>query len=138
MFGLETHAETGIRDKIFRYFSSQPFSITACIILGIHGHMLVSVRNRKSSGNSGKIEQILSTSNGCMFFFRISWDQLGNYDIPSVLNYILQKTGQSKLSYVGHSLGCAMFFIAMINHPALNDKIEVMVSTIKNKWFIFT
>ena len=67
------------------------------------------------------------------FFFRISWDQLGNYDIPSVLNYILQKTGQSKLSYVGHSLGCAMFFIAMINHPALNDKIEVMVSKIKNK-----
>ena len=62
------------------------------------------------------------------FIFLASWDQLGKYDIPSVINYILQKTGQSKLSVVGHSLGCAMFFIAMIQHPELNDKMEVMVS----------
>jgi hypothetical protein len=25
-------------------------------------------------------------------------------------------------------MGCAMFFVAMINHPELNDKIEVMMA----------
>ena len=52
---------------------------------------------------------------------------MGNYDIPAVIEYILNQTGQPKLIYVGHSLGSAMFFIAMINNPELNDKIHVMI-----------
>lgn len=27
-----------------------------------------------------------------------------------------------------HSMGCAIFFVAMINHPELNEKIEVMMA----------
>lgn len=61
-------------------------------------------------------------------YWKFSWDQIGNYDIPSVINYILKTTGQSKLSYVGHSLGCGVFFIAMIKHPDLNAKIELMIA----------
>ena len=56
-----------------------------------------------------------------------SWDQIGNYDIPAVINYILKKTSQSKLTYIGHSLGCGVFFIAMVLHPELNAKIDLMV-----------
>ena len=51
---------------------------------------------------------------------------MGNFDIPAVIDYILKQTGEPKLIYVGHSLGSAMFFIAMINHPQLNDKVEMM------------
>jgi len=53
---------------------------------------------------------------------------MGEYDIPAVINYVLSKTGRSSLSYVGHSMGCAMFFIAMTYHPELNSKIDVMVA----------
>lgn len=53
---------------------------------------------------------------------------MGKYDIPAVINYILAKSGRDKLIYAGHSLGGAIFFIAMITHPELNDKIEMMVS----------
>lgn len=56
-----------------------------------------------------------------------SWDEIGNYDLPAVINHILKTTGQSKLSYIGHSLGCGTFFIAMVKHPELNSKIDVMV-----------
>jgi lysosomal acid lipase/cholesteryl ester hydrolase len=56
-----------------------------------------------------------------------SWDEIGNYDLPAVINYILITTGQSKLSYIGHSLGCGTFFIAMVKHPELNSKIDIMV-----------
>lgn len=29
---------------------------------------------------------------------------------------------------ISHSMGCAMFFVAMINRPELNDRIEVMMA----------
>lgn len=57
---------------------------------------------------------------------------MGIYDIPAVINYILKTTGQSKLSYVGHSLGCGIFFIAMVKRPELNSKIDIMVSFMMN------
>jgi pimeloyl-ACP methyl ester carboxylesterase len=44
-----------------------------------------------------------------------------------MIDYILKETGQPKLSYIGHSLGCGVFFIAMVKHPELNEKIEIMV-----------
>lgn len=53
---------------------------------------------------------------------------MGKYDIPAVINYVLTTTGQSSLSYIGHSMGCAMFFIAMTYYPALNSKIDVMIA----------
>ena len=54
------------------------------------------------------------------------YDEMGKYDIPAVINFIINTTGKSKLLYVGHSMGCAMFFIAMTYHPELNSKIELM------------
>ena len=62
----------------------------------------------------------------CPFFIR--WDEMGKYDIPAVIKYVLKTTGRQKMIYIGHSLGCAMFFIAMIDHPKLNDKIELMIA----------
>ena len=56
------------------------------------------------------------------------WDEMGKYDIPANINYVLAKNGQSKLIYMGHSLGSATFFIAMIKHPELKDKIDVMIA----------
>lgn len=53
---------------------------------------------------------------------------MGKYDIPAVINYVLNSTGRSTMSYVGHSMGCAMFFIAMTYHPELNSKIDVMMA----------
>ena len=56
------------------------------------------------------------------------WDEMGRYDISANIEYILKTTGEEKIAYVGHSLGCTLFYIAMIEHPHLNDKIEIMFS----------
>ena len=64
------------------------------------------------------------------------WDQLGKYDIPANINYILATNGQSKLVYVGHSLGSASFFIAMIKHPELKDKIDMMIALSPSSTFM--
>ena len=53
---------------------------------------------------------------------------MGKYDVSKMIYYILTQTGLQKLSYVGHSMGCATFFIAMITHPKLNNKIDVMMA----------
>ena len=41
------------------------------------------------------------------------FDEIGKYDVPAMINYILNTTGRQKLSYIGHSMGCATFYIAM-------------------------
>ena len=53
---------------------------------------------------------------------------MGKYDIPAVISYVLTTTGRSTMSYIGHSMGCAMFYISMIEHPELNAKIDVMIA----------
>lgn len=53
---------------------------------------------------------------------------MGKYDIPASIQYVLTKTEQTSLSYIGHSLGCAVFFIAMAYRPELNAKIDVMIA----------
>jgi lysosomal acid lipase/cholesteryl ester hydrolase len=66
-----------------------------------------------------------------------SWDDYGNYDIPAAINYILTLKGQSSLIYTGHSLGCGQFWIAMIKHPELIAKIDLMVKMVWNFSFTF-
>ena len=61
-------------------------------------------------------------------FFFCRFDEMGEYDVPAFINYILQVTGRSKLSYIGHSMGCTAFFIAMIKHQELNSRIDSMVA----------
>ena len=53
---------------------------------------------------------------------------MGKYDVPAILEFILTKTGRDKLIYIGHSMGCSMFFVAMSTFPQLGSKIELMVA----------
>jgi pimeloyl-ACP methyl ester carboxylesterase len=38
-------------------------------------------------------------------YFDFSFYEMGRFDIPSMINYVLSATGLPKLSYVGHSQG---------------------------------
>lgn len=42
------------------------------------------------------------------------------------IDYILNHTGQSKLTYFGHSQGTAIFFIMLSERPDYNEKVELM------------
>lgn len=56
------------------------------------------------------------------------WDEIGYFDIPACIDYVLAKTGWDKLVYTGHSLGTGLFFIAAIQHPQLNAKVHRMIA----------
>ncbi|XP_059352014.1 lipase lipl-1-like [Daphnia carinata] len=61
-------------------------------------------------------------------FWKFSWDELGNHDIPSSIDYVLKFTGQQRLSCIGYSLGSAAFFIGTAKHQELNSKIDIVIA----------
>lgn len=59
-------------------------------------------------------------------FWEFSWHEIGYYDLPAMIDYVLAKTGQSSLNYVGHSQGTTSFFIMTSLRPEYNSKIRAM------------
>ncbi|XP_074088333.1 lysosomal acid lipase/cholesteryl ester hydrolase-like [Macrotis lagotis] len=69
-------------------------------------------------------------------FWAFSFDEMAKHDLPAVIDYILNKTGQEQLYYVGHSQGTTIAFIAFSTLPQLAKKIKMFfalapVATIK-------
>ncbi|NXK58574.1 LICH hydrolase, partial [Sylvietta virens] len=57
-------------------------------------------------------------------FWQYSFDEMGKYDIPAELNFIMNKTGQKDVFYIAHSEGAAAGFIAFSTYPDLSQKIK--------------
>lgn len=36
-------------------------------------------------------------------FWKFSWDEIGNIDLPTMIDYVLEQSGKSRLHYIGHS-----------------------------------
>ncbi|NXM84604.1 LICH hydrolase, partial [Oenanthe oenanthe] len=58
-------------------------------------------------------------------FWQYSFDEMGKYDIPAELNFIMNKTGQKHIYYIGHSEGSTAGFIAFYTHPELAKQVKV-------------
>ncbi|NWW43577.1 LIPM Lipase, partial [Pedionomus torquatus] len=69
-------------------------------------------------------------------FWAFSFDEMAKFDLPAAINFILEKTGQEKLYYIGYSQGATMALIAFSTMPELARKIKLYfalapVATIK-------
>ncbi|XP_053607592.1 lipase 3-like [Plodia interpunctella] len=64
----------------------------------------------------------------CVEFWQFGYDEIGLYDLPATIDYILKHTGQYKLSYIGHSQGTTIFYVMASDKPEYNEKISIMVS----------
>ncbi|XP_073934909.1 lysosomal acid lipase/cholesteryl ester hydrolase isoform X2 [Castor canadensis] len=58
-------------------------------------------------------------------FWAFSFDEMAKYDLPASINYILSKTGQEQIYYVGHSQGTTIAFIAFSQIPELAKRIKM-------------
>ncbi|CAH0715859.1 unnamed protein product, partial [Brenthis ino] len=61
-------------------------------------------------------------------FWDFSFHELGYYDLPAIIDFILNKTGQKKLTAIGHSQGNAIFLVLGATRPEYNDKIKLLIS----------
>lgn len=53
--------------------------------------------------------------------------EMGFYDIPALIDYVLNSTGEEDLFYVGHSLGTTVYFIMTSDRPEYNEKIRLSI-----------
>eukprot|EP00834_Sanchytrium_tribonematis_P008172 NODE_884_length_3321_cov_0.260708.p1 type:complete len:294 gc:universal NODE_884_length_3321_cov_0.260708:55-936(+) len=61
-------------------------------------------------------------------FWNFSIDEVAQFDVPAVTDYILQYTKQSKLSYIGFSQGTSQFFAALSINLDLQNKIDKFIA----------
>ena len=59
-------------------------------------------------------------------FWDFSWHEIGQIDLPAMIDYALQVSGQTKLHYIGHSQGTTTFFVMGALRSEMMPKIMSM------------
>lgn len=65
------------------------------------------------------------TSSVSAYLPYLSWHEIGMFDLPATIDYILKETGKEQLVYIGHSMGTTMLFTALSMDPSYNEKIKM-------------
>ncbi|XP_054260165.1 uncharacterized protein LOC128984823 [Macrosteles quadrilineatus] len=71
-------------------------------------------------------------------FWDFSWHEMGYYDLPASIDYILNVTKHQQLFYIGHSMGTTMFFVLGASRPDYMAKVEaaVLLAPVAYPWHI--
>lgn len=59
-------------------------------------------------------------------FWSYSWHEIGYYDLPAMIDYVLEQTGKTELYYIGHSQGVTSVFVLLSERPEYNAKIKII------------
>lgn len=51
---------------------------------------------------------------------------MAQYDLPAIIDHILNKTGSEKLSIIAHSTGCFVVLITLSTRTEYNDKVNLV------------
>lgn len=57
-------------------------------------------------------------------FWEFSWDEMAKYDLPAMIEYVIQKTGNEGIYYAGHSQGTEQAFAGFSLNPELGRKVK--------------
>ena len=60
-------------------------------------------------------------------YWQFTWDEMAKYDLPTELNYVLEKTGKEKIYYIGHSMGTTTYMAMNSLDQTWADKVELAV-----------
>jgi len=61
-------------------------------------------------------------------FWDFTWDEMAKFDFPAMINYALNETGQSTLTYIGHSQGTIQAFSGLSINPVISSKVNLFVA----------
>lgn len=56
--------------------------------------------------------------------FFCSWDEMAKYDLPAMIDYIIEQTGNKEIYYAGHSQGTEQAFAGFSLDPGLGKKVK--------------
>lgn len=57
-------------------------------------------------------------------FWQFTWSEMGLYDAPATIDYVLQQTGVDQVYYVGFSMGSTVYFTMLAQLPHYAEKIK--------------
>lgn len=60
-------------------------------------------------------------------FWEFSFHEIALYDVPAMIDYILDNTGQEKLPVIAHSEGTTLFYVVGSIMPEYSDKFTVVI-----------
>ncbi|XP_022119722.2 gastric triacylglycerol lipase [Pieris rapae] len=60
-------------------------------------------------------------------FWNFSVDEIGFYDIPATIDYVLNHTNVNKLNYIGYSQGSGTLFIMCSERPEYCEKVNILI-----------
>ncbi|CAG9134874.1 unnamed protein product [Plutella xylostella] len=67
-------------------------------------------------------------------FWEFTWEEIGLFDLPAMIDHILNITEKEKLYYVGHSQGTTAFFVMTSLRPEYNRKVSMMFALAPVAW----
>ncbi|KAI8901794.1 Alpha/Beta hydrolase protein [Globomyces pollinis-pini] len=82
---------------------------------------------RGSKYSYGHDDLDLSVKKDRQRYWNYSIDEMALFDVPAVVDFILEMTGHCKISYIGFSQGSAKAFAALSLSEELNHKINRMI-----------
>uniref|UniRef100_T1H895 Lipase n=1 Tax=Rhodnius prolixus TaxID=13249 RepID=T1H895_RHOPR len=74
-------------------------------------------------GNWYSKKHLKYTTNDAQFW-DFSFHESGFYDLPAIIDKILDATGHSKITYIGYSLGTTIFLVMASTRPEYNQKVK--------------
>ncbi|XP_072931727.1 gastric triacylglycerol lipase-like [Epargyreus clarus] len=77
---------------------------------------------------------LLSSYVDWLTFWDYSFDEIGRFDLPIMIDYVLETTGQDNLTYIGHSQGTTAFFVMCSEVLDCDKKINFMVALSAVAW----
>ena len=64
-------------------------------------------------------------------YWNFSFQQMGKYDVPANIKYVLGVTGKSKLTWIGYAQGTTQMFAALTDRVStayVNEKVDKLIS----------
>ncbi|XP_046378386.2 lysosomal acid lipase/cholesteryl ester hydrolase-like [Haliotis rufescens] len=61
-------------------------------------------------------------------FWAWSYDEMAKYDLPAMIDYIVQTTGQPQVHYVGHSQGTLIGFAGFSQNKTLGQLVKTFIA----------
>ncbi|XP_022128798.2 lipase 3 [Pieris rapae] len=67
-------------------------------------------------------------------FWDYSFHEIGYYDLPAMIDFVLEKTSKPSLTFVGHSQGTSVFYVLTSLRPEYNQKVNLMLALSSVAW----
>ncbi|CAG2161896.1 unnamed protein product [Oppiella nova] len=61
-------------------------------------------------------------------YWRFTFDEMSEYDLPAIIKYITKATNQSSIGYIAHSQGTAIMFALLASRPEFSQIINPFIA----------